>query len=63
MSCNINQANQSEVNVWIEQEAIHIKAVDLHGDPIELSEVEARKLANNLITLADSLERISKDQR
>jgi hypothetical protein len=38
-----------EVRIWIEQEAVHIKAVDRYGDPVELSDVEVRQLADALL--------------
>ena len=37
-----------DVRAWIEQETVHIKAVERNGDPVELSETEVRKLADAL---------------
>ncbi len=45
-----------DLSVWIEQEAIHIKSVDKYGDPVELSESEARFLAAQLLRLADKID-------
>jgi hypothetical protein len=49
-----------DIRAWIEQEAIHIKAFDNHGDPVELSAEEARILAQELLRLAEGVE---KDER
>ena len=38
-----------EVRVWVEQEAVHIKAVDRCGDPVELSDGEVKRLAEALL--------------
>jgi hypothetical protein len=43
------------VRAWIEQEAIHIKAVDSYGDPVELTANEVRILAEQLVKLADKI--------
>ncbi len=43
-----------QVRLWVEQEAsVHIKAVDQWGDPVELSPLQARQLAELLVALAD----------
>jgi hypothetical protein len=45
-----------EVRVWInEGGAISIKAADKHGDPVELSEVEASELATVLNKLVSKI--------
>ncbi len=44
-----------DVRVWIEQEAIHIIAVD-RRDPVELTEVMARELAAALLEMAAQLD-------
>ena len=39
-----------EVRAWIEQgETVHIKAVDRHGDPVELTASEVKKLVDVLL--------------
>jgi hypothetical protein len=44
-----------DVYLWLEQESsVHIKAVTSHGDPVELSPMEARRLAEILTKLADA---------
>ena len=46
-----------EVYLWVEQESsIHIKAVTEYGDPVELTEEEARQLAEILRKLAKEIE-------
>ncbi len=50
------QMCDGDVSVWIEQEAIHLKAVDSkHGDPVELTVGEARQLAAVLLRFADKI--------
>ncbi len=44
-----------DFRAWIEQEAIHIKATDTYGDPVELSADEVRLLAKQLLKLADRI--------
>lgn len=43
---------EGEVTVRIEQDAIHLKAITSHGDPVELTSDEARELAAALLELA-----------
>ncbi len=44
---------------WIEQQReIHLKAVTPKGEPVELTAAEARKLAGQLVHLADILENL-----
>jgi hypothetical protein len=45
-----------ELRAWVEQEAIHLKAIDSRGDPIELSADEVRHLAEQLIRLAEKIQ-------
>ncbi len=45
-----------EIRVWIEQEAIHLRACNKHQDPIELSSDTARQLGDKLKELADSID-------
>jgi len=40
-----------DCRLWIEQETLHLKVVDSFGDPVELTEVEAVRLANALLEL------------
>ena len=49
---------EQHVYLWIEQESsIMLKAVDAkHGDPVELSADDARRLANLLLEAAKELE-------
>jgi ABC-type Zn2+ transport system substrate-binding protein/surface adhesin len=44
------------LHIWMDQEVIHIKAVDAHGDPVEITGEMARKLAARLVEMADELE-------
>jgi hypothetical protein len=51
------ELNDGEVRAWIEQGAsIHIKAVAQNRDPVELTESQARKLANALLSMVKKLE-------
>ncbi len=38
-----------DCRLWVDQECVHLKAVDPHGDPVELTKFEAVKLANALL--------------
>jgi hypothetical protein len=50
-----------DVQAWIEQESsIMLKAVTVHGDPVELSAEDARHAAKALLGLAEHLDRLSK---
>jgi hypothetical protein len=40
---------------WIEQETVHMKAVDRHGDPIELNEAESLLVIKELTKLLDEI--------
>jgi hypothetical protein len=44
-----------DVHIWIEQEAIHMVAID-RTDPVELTGADARKIAAKLIEMADFLD-------
>lgn len=44
------------LHIWMDQEVIHIKAVDAHGDPVEITGETARRLAARLVEMADELE-------
>ena len=50
------QMYEGNLRAWIEQESIHLKAIDPCGDPLELTSDEARMLAEQLTKLADRLE-------
>ncbi len=43
------------VMVWLDGESIHIRAVEPHGDPVELSEESALALATILQRLVEKL--------
>ena len=45
-----------EVTLFIEQETLHLRAVDRHGDPVELSTEEAVKLAEALLDLSKKID-------
>jgi hypothetical protein len=45
---NYYSLSDGEVEMWIEQEAIHLKAADKLGDPVELTKRQALDLADNL---------------
>ena len=51
-----NSFSNGDVKLWIEQEAIHLKTLDPHGDPVELSTHEARRLGQLLLRLADQVD-------
>jgi hypothetical protein len=40
----------------IEQSSIHLKVIDSHGDPVELTPQEARAAAKALTALADLID-------
>lgn len=50
---NVCELSDGEIKVWIEQEVIHIKAIDTFGDPVELTKERALELADVLRRLAD----------
>lgn len=43
---------EGEISLWVEQESVHIKAVDPHGDPVELTSEMCKDLARALEELA-----------
>lgn len=52
------EISDGAVRLWIEQEAIHLKAVDpqnAKGDPVELTKHDAIRLAEELLRLAKEL--------
>ena len=50
------ELSDGDVRIWIEQESLHMRALDAHGDPVELTKKEALVLADALIRLAKSIE-------
>jgi hypothetical protein len=49
--------SDGEVEVWLEQEAIHMRAIDKFGDPVELTSASALKLAETLKQLATEIDK------
>jgi hypothetical protein len=48
---------EGAIRVWVEQEAIHIVAFDRpHLDPVELTPLMARQLADALTKMAEQLD-------
>jgi len=47
--------SDGEISVWVEQEAIHIKAIDKSGDPVEITKDRALELAEALKQLAATI--------
>lgn len=56
-SNDIFEFESGEIQVWIEQESIHLRACDKSQDPVELTSDTARQLADKLKELADLLDR------
>jgi len=46
---HLDMAEEPQVSVWIEQETIHLKVSEPFGDPVELTEAEAKRLASDLL--------------
>lgn len=44
-----------DLRAWIDQETIMLKAVDCHGDPVELNEHEVRLFIQELLKLTDTM--------
>ena len=59
-NANNNKPNveviDENIRIWIEQEAIHLKAIDSYGDPVELTGASAKQLAARLMEMADRLD-------
>jgi len=53
---NNQELFDGDVSLAIEQESVHLKAVDEHGDPIELNADMCRILANKLAELAAAID-------
>ena len=54
---NTFEMSDGNIRIWIEQEAIHLRVVDAHGDPIELTVEEAKVLAGALLRIAEDMEK------
>ena len=53
----IQRFSDGEAYFWIEQESsIMLKAITLHGDPVELTADEVRSLAKALLQAADAID-------
>jgi hypothetical protein len=53
-----------EISLWIEQESsIHLKAASSHGDPVELTSEDARKIAVALMAAAQKLDAFDSPKR
>lgn len=53
---NLFEVSGGEVGAWIADGAIHIRAVTLDGDPVELSSEEACELAAQIVAMAERIE-------
>ena len=49
-------SDEPQVRVWVEQETVHLKVSEPHGDPVELTEIEAKRLAADLIEAVRKIE-------
>jgi hypothetical protein len=49
------EVSNGEVRLWIEQESLHLRATDAHGDPVELTKEEAAKLAEALLSFSKEI--------
>ena len=57
------EISNSEIKLWIEQsELICIKAITIHGDPVELASHEAKTLADTLLKMVSNIESRGKKQ-
>ena len=58
MQAEIFQFEDGDVQIWIEQESIHVRAHDASfKDPVELTADTARQIARKLNELADAIDR------
>ena len=48
----VHELADGEITVWVDG-GIHIKTRNPHGDPVEMSERDARELADLLLRLLD----------
>jgi hypothetical protein len=46
-----------DVRAWVEQEAVHLKAADQYGDPVELNAEELKSLIDELSRLYEIVKR------
>ena len=54
--------SEGEVYFWIEQgKTIHLKTTSSHGDPVELTESEAKKLALAILDAVQKIEALDQD--
>jgi hypothetical protein len=49
------ELSDGDVRFWLEQESLHLIAVDSYGDPIELSKDEAIELGKALLKFAEEI--------
>ena len=54
-SDTLQKFSDGEIYFWIEQESIHIKAVDKFGDPVELTKEQALNMSDSLRQLAERI--------
>jgi len=45
----VRSFSDGEVRFWLVNGTVHIKAATTHGDPVELTEVEVKELAQALL--------------
>ena len=50
------EISDGEVRLWIDQESLHLRATDAHGDPVELTKEEAVKLAQALLDFSEKID-------
>jgi hypothetical protein len=54
---NLFEFEDGDVQVWVEQESIHLRACDgAYRDPVEITSKTARQLAERLKELADIID-------
>jgi hypothetical protein len=51
------ELSDGEIRLWIEQESLHLRVLDVNGDPVELTSGEARKLAEALLSFAMEIDK------
>ena len=50
------ELSNGDVRLWLEQESLHLIAVDSNGDPVELSKNEVIKLGETLLKFAEEID-------
>ncbi len=55
MSAQI-KISDGDVRLWIDQDSIMLKSVDVHGDPVELTKEEAIKIAEALLEFSKEID-------